>query len=204
MNPYSFDEDGVCCASKPGYAVKRPSGLPDNLWEQLASQVASALNEEGRAYEGHEGCGRRLFQECVSRGAGPGHVLQWLKDKLDDNVVPIRHNSMLYEYPNDVFVLFDGTDDGSSIIGAYRSLKIAQERQAFYARMENEGPGPNDPVGFSNSQALQDVLKKAWWKGYENGNSQATMGHSAGYQDADCEADTLALAHPRSRPKEAL
>lgn len=32
----------------------------------------------------------------------------------------------IYEYPSDIFVVFDPTDGGSGIIGAYRSLVEAQ------------------------------------------------------------------------------
>ena len=189
MTHYSFDEDGICRSSCAGYAIKRPAGLPDNLWQKFAGEMVKVLDDQVLAFEGFDQQGRRLFQECVRRGAAPGNVLQWLKGKLDENVVPIRHNSMLYEYPHDVFVLFDGTDDGSSIIGAYRSLKIAQERQAFYARMENEGPNANDPIGFKNAAELQEVLKDIWWKGFKNGQGQRTAGHNAGYEHVDCVSD---------------
>lgn len=189
MGQYSFDEDGVCCASKAGYVVKRPMNISDKAWCDLAAEIITALDAEGLVYEGFANQGRRLYQLCVERGAVPGSVLSWLKGKLDETCTPIRHNAMLYEYPGDVFVLFDGTDDGCSILGAYRSLKEALARQAFYARMENEGPNANDPMGFENAAALQAVLKDIWWKGFNNGRGQATAGHNAGYEHVDCVTD---------------
>lgn len=189
MSQYSFDEAGVCCASKPGYTVKRPINISDMAWERLAVEIIKAIDAEALVYEGFANQGRRLYQLCVERGAAPGQTLKWLKDRLDENHTPIRHNAMLYEYPGSIFVLFDGTDDGCSIHGAYRSLDEALKRQAFYARMENEGPNAYDPIGFENADALQTVLKEIWWKGFNNGRGQVYAGHNQGYEHVDCTTD---------------
>lgn len=189
MTHYSFDEDGVCCASKPGYAVARPLGMEDKQWEHHAGMICKSLNDEGKAFDGFEGQGRRLYQLCVERGAAPGQVLHWLRAKLEEKAAPIFHGPMILEYPGEVFVLFDGTDDGSTILGAYRTLEYTRQREAFYARMENEGPGPDDPMGFENAAALQAVLKDIWWKGFNNGRGQTYAGHNAGYEHVDCATD---------------
>lgn len=170
-----------------GFKLKEQDGGDMDLNAYVYTAAENLLREQaGDMYEGFAGQGRRLFDTCVQHGALPGNVHQWLKAKLAETCSPKFHGSMILEYPSDVFVLFDGTDDGSSILGAYRSLQQAQERQAFYARMENEGPGPDDPICFPNIKALQQVLTRIWWDGFNNGKGQATAGHSAGYEHVDC------------------
>ncbi len=129
-----------------------------NAYVYLAAERLLQV-QAGDMYEGFAGQGRRLFDTCVKYGALPGNVHHWLLAKLAETGSPIFHGPMILEYPSDVFVLFDGTDDGSSILGAYRSLPQARKAEAFYGRMENEGPGPEDPMGFENAAALRKVLE---------------------------------------------
>ncbi len=170
-----------------GFKLKEQDGgdMDLNAYVYLAAERLLQV-QAGDMYEGFAGQGRRLFDTCVKHGALPGNVHHWLLAKLAETGTPIFHGPMILEYPSNVFVLFDGTDDGSSILGAYRSLPQAQEAEAFYGRMENEGPGPEDPMGFENAAALRKVLEAMWWSGFNNGKGQDTAGHSAGYAHEDC------------------
>lgn len=58
------------------------------------------------------------------------------------------------------------------------------------------------PSSLGYKKALQELLNKAWWKGYHNGQGQSRMGHSAGYEHVDCETDTLGLVVQLEDPDE--
>lgn len=171
----------------------RPEGFgpKDTIFLGTGTMCAEAYRrgiEAGKdqSYEGFAGQGRRLFELCVEHGANPGHVKQWLETKLAETGSPKFHGPLILEYPADVFVVFDGTDDGSSLLGARRSLEEAKRLDAWHTRIENEGPNADDPMGFENAAALKKVLEQIWWNGFNNGKGQATAGHSAGYEHADC------------------
>ncbi len=163
----------------------RPGGFgpQDTIFLGDGTMSAEAYR---RGMEAGEGEGRRLFKLCVAHGAGPGNVRQWLENKLAETGSPKFHGPMILEYPGDVFVVFDGTDDGFSILGARRSLEEAKKLDAWHGRIENEGPNAEDPMGFENAAALKKVLERMWWNGFNNGKGQATAGHSAGYEQEDC------------------
>jgi hypothetical protein len=56
----------------------------------------------------------------------------WMADRiseLEDQVwrlTPKSHGKWIFEYPEEVFVVFDPTDDGSNIITACRTLAQAE------------------------------------------------------------------------------
>lgn len=172
-----------------GFQLKEQEGREPDLHEYVYQAAEAMLQAHAdEMFEGFAGQGRRLFELCVQHGANPGHVKQWLETKLAETGSPKFHGPMILEYPHDVFVVFDGTDDGSSILGARRSLEEAKRLEAWHARIENEGPNADDPMGFENAAALKKVLKDIWWNGYQNGEGQSTAGHNAGYQHQDCES----------------
>lgn len=170
-----------------GFSLKPQEGREPDLHEYVYQAVEAVIKEGFEyVYEGFAGQGRRLFELCVEHGANPGHVKQWLETKLAETGSPKFHGPLILEYPHDVFVVFDGTDDGSSILGARRSLEEAKRLEAWHTRIENEGPNADDPMGFENAAALKKVLEQIWWSGFNCGNGQVTAGHNRGYEHTDC------------------
>lgn len=170
-----------------GFQLKPQEGREDDLHEYVYEAVKRVLQvQAAELFEGFAGQGRRLFELCVQHGANPGHVKQWLETKLAETGSPKFHGPLILEYPADVFVVFDGTDDGCSILGARRSLEEAKRLDAWHARIENEGPNADDPMGFENAAALKKVLEQIWWNGFNCGNGQVTAGHNRGYEHQDC------------------